>query len=69
MKSKEIHKIYEEDRFLRRKEKTFLQWISQLLVVSINELEEANTKKEREMIGVDLYKIQRAILMRIKRLK
>lgn len=69
MKPEEIHKIYEEDEYLKRNQKVFLRWIADLLAVSINELEEANKKIEREMIGVDLYKIQRAILRRVKRLK
>ena len=69
MKPKEVHKIYEEDKYLKRNQKIFLWWIAELLAVSINELEEANKKIEREMISVDLYKIQRVILRRLKRLK
>ncbi len=67
MDKKDLTKIYEEDKHLLKNEGCFLKWINEHLSVILYEIEISKTKKEREVICVDLYKIQNVIFRRIKR--
>lgn len=68
LKDEDITKLYEEEKYLLKKEGGFLKWINEHLSVILNEIEISKSKKEREVVCVDLYKIQKIISRRIKRL-
>ncbi len=66
-KGLQLTKIYEEDKHLLKDEGSFLKWINEHLSLILTEIEMSKTKKEREVICIDLYKIQKIIFKRIKK--